>query len=148
MKFIKIFGYAVLYVILCLIVMPVIVDFLAITLRLGSFATMVGVFIKIVLALQISKRINKVTNIFPRYLQSKQIVYKRPNQSQAISYVIYFSLIFLISKTLSILGLSTSTVALIIATLFKLLITYVIANIVRHIVSQKPKNMTTPCTTC
>lgn len=141
MKIIKILGYAILYLVLCLIVMPVIVKFLGVTLRLGSLAPMIGVFIKIMLALQISKRINTVTQIFPNYLRSRQIIYNKPNQAQTVSYLVYFSLIFLISKSLTILELSTNVAALIVATLIKLLITYIIANIVRHIVSQKPKNL-------
>ncbi len=141
MKILKISGYAVLYIILCLVVMPIIVNFLSSTLHLGAIATMLGVVIKIMLALQISRRINGVTQIFPNYLTTKKFEINRPNYAQSIAYVVYFSLIFLITSGLNFLAMNTNIWALIVATLIKLLITYIIANIVRYIVSQKPKNL-------
>ncbi len=134
MKLIKISIYAIFYLFLCLIIMPIIVNILIYLTGLESISNMLSVFIKIILALQISKQINKVTQIFPNYLNKKDFKVKNTKSAQTFWYVVYFSLIFLMSKTLTILNLSTNTLALIITTLLKLLITYLIANIIRYIV--------------
>ncbi len=134
MKTIKISLFAILYLFLCLIIMPIIVKVLISLTGLETLSNMFSVFIRILLALQISRQINKVTQVFPNYLNKKAYKVKNTKTTQAFWYVVYFSLIFLMSKTLTILNLSTNTLALIITTLLKLLITYIIANIIRYIV--------------
>ncbi len=134
MKTIKISFFAILYLFLCLIIMPIVVKILISLTGLETLSNMFSVFIRILLALQISRQINKVTQAFPNYISKKGLKVKNTKLAQAFCYVIYFSLIFLMSKTLTILNLSTNNLALIITTLLKLLITYIIANIVRYIV--------------
>ncbi len=134
MKIIKISIYALFYLFLCLIIMPIIVKILISFTGLETLSNMFSVFIRIILALQISRQINKVTQVFPNYLNKKDFKVTNTKLAQAFWYVVYFSLIFLMSKTLTILNLSTNTLALIITTLLKLLITYIIANIIRYIV--------------
>ncbi len=134
MKIIKISIYALFYLFLCLIIMPIIVNILIMLTGWETLSNMFSVFIRILLALQISRQINKVTQVFPNYLNKKDFKVKNTKIAQAFWYVVYFSLIFLMSKTLTILNLSTNTLALIITTLIKLLITYIIANIIRYIV--------------
>ncbi len=134
MKIIKISIYALFYLFLCLIIMPIIVSILINLTGLETISNMFSVFIRILLALQISRQINKITQVFPNYLNKKNFQIKNTKFAQIFWYIIYFSLIFLMSKTLSILNLSTNTIALIITTLIKLLITYLIANIIRYIV--------------
>ncbi len=141
MKTLKIAGYAILYLILALIIMPIIVDVLQQLTGFEMVSNMLGVVVRIMLALQISRRINTVTQIFPNYLRAKAIKINRPNLVQGFWYGVYFGLIYLMSLILSVLNLSTNVGALIITTLLKLLITYIIANIVRYIVSQKPRNL-------
>ncbi len=141
MKILKITGYAFLYLILSLIIMPIIVDLLQQLTGLDAISNMIGVVVRIMLALQISRRINTVTQNFPNYLRTKAIKIQHPNLVQGFWYLVYFSLIYLMALILNILNLSTNILALIITTLLKLLITYIIANIVRYIVSQKPRNI-------
>lgn len=139
MKTIKIAGYSILYLILCLIIMPIIVNFLQVYLKLGAIASMLSVAIKVLLALQISRRINLITQVFPNYLKNKSYSINNPNLAQAICYVIYFSIIYMLSAILSALSLTENVIALIIITLIKLFVTYIIANSVRYIVSKKNK---------
>lgn len=134
MKFIKISLYAILYLILCLIVMPFIVIFLINLTGFNNLSNMFSVFIRIILAIQISKQINKVTQTFPNYLKKKNFTISNTVVAQAICYIIYFVLIFLLAQSLRILGLENSIIGLIAVTLLKLFITYIIANIVRYIV--------------
>ncbi len=143
MKSIKIFGFAILYLILCLIVMPIIVLIIQKITGLETISNMLGVFVRIMLALQISRRINKVTQVFPNYLEKLNPTINRPNLMQSLAYFVYFSLIFLMSFTLGQLNLQANVLALIITTLIKLLITYIIANVVRYIVQRKPRNLNT-----
>lgn len=133
-KLIKIAWYAILYLILCLIIIPIIVNILSALINIPIIATVLGKIISILLAFQISARINRVTQVFPNYLKTLNIKVNKPNLVQAGLYVVYFTGIAIISMLKN-----EMLTVLIILTLCKLLLTYTIANIVRMVVRQKPK---------